>query len=368
MNLHDLIEYLPGARNSIKFVNLKKGEEVLLVCPTDSDEMEVHAVTIAVEEAGGIPSVIYVKPPTLSKTARTGTLMEAQCAADVVLSLGAFTDKHVQLLEYLTREMAIIVGSLKSSGARFPLEVFYAIGRKVFDQVQQEDGTEIRLTSPGGTDIAAEIWREQAGGGFGLIQGMVPGEFLVFPPGVFCIDPPKNINGKAVFESYSGFGQLSKPMQFTIEDTYVTHVGGGWEADALKMQWKGIKDANYVCEIEFGMNPKAEVDLTQGWKGRVANGIISLAQRSPRTLHIGTGDHKFMGSPKRVVGVSDSYPPGKGKTLHMDGIMAFPTLIVGGETVIDRGNLTALKDPKVIEVASKYGEPDRVLAYESCTV
>ena len=59
--------------------------------------------------------------------------------------------------------------------------------------------------------------------------------------------------------------------------------------------------------------------------------------------------------------------PGMGvpSPFHWDGGSLQPTLTLGKKTVIDRGYLTMLDDPDVREVASKYGDPDDFLSYES---
>jgi len=38
------------------------------------------------------------------------------------------------------------------------------------------------------------------------------------------------------------------------------------------------------------------------------------------------------------------------------------TILANGTPIVDRGRLKALDDPKIRELASKYGEPDRILA------
>jgi hypothetical protein len=50
---------------------------------------------------------------------------------------------------------------------------------------------------------------------------------------------------------------------------------------------------------------------------------------------------------------------------HWDGGGLKPTLTLGKKTIIDRGYLTMLDDPDVRELASKYGNPDDFLSYES---
>jgi len=44
--------------------------------------------------------------------------------------------------------------------------------------------------------------------------------------------------------------------------------------------------------------------------------------------------------------------------------MYFPTLILDGEVLVDKGRLTVLDDPEIRRLASKFGDPDELLSEE----
>ena len=46
---------------------------------------------------------------------------------------------------------------------------------------------------------------------------------------------------------------------------------------------------------------------------------------------------------------------------HQDCVIFDMTVKVGDRTLIDNGFLTALRDPQVIEAASRYGDPREIL-------
>jgi len=46
----------------------------------------------------------------------------------------------------------------------------------------------------------------------------------------------------------------------------------------------------------------------------------------------------------------------------VDAIIFQTTVRANGTVIIDRGRLKALDDPEVRQLASKYGDPDRMLA------
>jgi hypothetical protein len=47
--------------------------------------------------------------------------------------------------------------------------------------------------------------------------------------------------------------------------------------------------------------------------------------------------------------------------IHQDCVVFDATVKVGNTTLIDNGFLTSLRDPKVVELASKYGDPVELL-------
>ena len=47
---------------------------------------------------------------------------------------------------------------------------------------------------------------------------------------------------------------------------------------------------------------------------------------------------------------------------HRDWQMYFPTLILDGEVLVDKGHLTVLDDPEIRRLASKFGDPDQLLS------
>ena len=364
-NIHGLNELMVGARNYVNFANVKEGEEVLIVASTDADPLLIQAVSMAVNEASASATLIYDKPPEVYFKDPSPSAAEAMCAADTVLDIGSLVWAHsmaslVARYEYCTKGVTLspppTPAVLRSPASKYPLELHRAVSTKVYAQCQRSDGTKVHLSSPGGTDLIVEVWRDKTGHGYSEIKGQVPSEFAIFPPGCLGFTPPKNVNGRAVFEAYTGFGRTSKPIEFEIQDQYVTEMRGGYEVEEIKRRIRGVKDGNYVTEVMFGMNPKARVDLS-------VRPLSLEAERTPRTLHIGMGDSTSSLGVKRVLGVTDSYWPGKGKPLHQDGFMLYPTLRVGDETVIEHGNLKVLEDPEIREIAAKYGDPDWVLAY-----
>lgn len=355
----ELADLMPGARNFVKFAGITGAEEVLIVAAYNTEEVVIQSVMVAVQEQGAIPTLTHAPPPELYFKESSEALAEAMLAADVVLDLGAFVCGHSMasiraMTEYLTRGAILspppTAEILKSPAALYPLELHYAVAKKVFEMCQQPTGTRMHLTSRGGTDLTAQVMRERTGGG-GQVKPLAPGLFGIFPPGIFGFIPPLNVDGVAVYESYVGFGKCSEPIKMTIENSWATKIEGGWEADELKARIKDVENANHIIEIMFGIAPKNRVNLN-------IRPLSFESERSPRTLHIGMGDQKMQGGPMPARGKGIHW-----KVLHQDGYMLHPTLKVGDKVVLHDGHLTALDDPEIIEFAKRFGDPAELFRY-----
>ncbi len=351
---------MPGALNYAEFAGVGPGEQVLLAASTEADPLVVQAILAAVAAKGASPTVCYVPPTKGYFSEPPPPLAEAMAAADTILDVGAFVVGHTEaclraLFEYASKGIILCPpptpAVLKSKGARFPAEVHHVISKLVFAQCQKPDGSLIHVTSAAGTDITAEVWRSKCGHGAAEMGVAAPGDFWVFPGGCFGFLPPRNVNGTAVFEAFTGYGRTSEPTVFTIRDSLIVDIQGGWEVAAIHQRIDGVKNGNWICEIMFGLNPANDVDMS-------VTPLSLQAERSPQTLHIGLGDGTLNVGPRRAQGHTRQW-----KVLHQDGFMLYPTLTVGGESVIERGRLAAIETEEVHRVAAKYGDPAEVLSY-----
>ncbi len=353
-----MTDLLPGVRNLIMYANIAPDEQVLLATGIQVDPLVTGAIREVLGELSiELTQVVVANPGPLFHEPPP-PVVEAMLAADTVIDVGAHLWGHtwatfVSMTEYLTKGILVAppVGPeiFTSRAATFPRDLLYAIQLRLFETLQQPDGTRIRVTSPNGTDLLGEVWQNRTGQGWGSIAGLMPGDFLVWPPGVVGFLPPKGLDGIAVFESYVGLGKTTQPVQYVIERQRIVETKGGPEADQIRVMIADAKHGDYVAEIMFGVNPASRVDLTQR--------PVSLeAERSPQTLHIGIGDEKLAGSTLRAVR-SD------GTTFHLDGMMIYPTLEVGTSLVLDHGRLPFLEEKGFRALAAEFGDPDELLAY-----
>ncbi|MFB6226992.1 MAG: aminopeptidase [Halobacteriales archaeon] len=176
---------------------------------------------------------------------------------------------------------------------------------------QVEDATEIRVTSPQGTDVTFEpgdrAWLDDIG------LNHDPGDFSNLPAGEVFVSPT-DANGTYVVDgTMMPHGRLEPDhrLEFEVADGSVTHISD----DAIREQVEEAsedvgRDAYNLAELGIGAN----VGVTE------LVGSVLLDEKAGGTVHIAIGDDHGIGG--------DVEAP-----LHLDGILTEPTVYADGEEV-----------------------------------
>jgi leucyl aminopeptidase (aminopeptidase T) len=170
------------------------------------------------------------------------------------------------------------------------------------------DATEIRVTSPQGTDITLEPgdreWRQDTG----VVRE--PGAFSNLPAGEVFVSPETADGTYVVDGTMRPQGLLAdRRLTFEVEDGYVTHISD----DAVREQVEAAaaevgRDAYNLAELGVGTNVGV-TDLV---------GSVLLDEKAAGTVHLAIGDDAGFGG--------DTDAP-----LHLDGVLRDPTVFVDGE-------------------------------------
>lgn len=175
-------------------------------------------------------------------------------------------------------------------------------------------GSEARLTTTTGTDLRFFLAGREAIAGTGILREK--GSYGNLPGGEACIAPlAGQTSGVVIIDgSMAGIGAVRTPIRMLIEDGYVTQISGGAEAEALSglLQDKG-KEATNIAELGIGANEKA-----------ILSGNPLEDEKALGTVHIAIGDNKSFGGKVEA-------------SVHLDGIMKNPILVIDGRTVIKNG-------------------------------
>lgn len=366
---------LDGARNcAVRCGGAGDGTNVLIlnltndpVCPVD--ELAVHALATACQEVGARPQVLW------------GTGMEKEWWDDVSpIILGAFRGadlvinnapsigrplravRDIMFREGVTmvRNMATTVDALSSAWARFPFELSDEITRLAGERVDAASGW--RVVTPNGTDIAGSLAppsSSQSGASkYGVRRRTTRNR--PFPQG--CTIPITSVDANGVIVSdrtlprearHLGLGEacFAEPVRITVEHNRITNIEGGREADVLRAFYERTEehigpDAWNLSSFHGGVNPKAllraspYVDPDEWHK---------FKHNNPRVLHF------HLGGSKQVAEYDYPY------MFHISLEVDRATCYLDGTPLYAPGEFAVLADPRVRELAARYGDPDDLL-------
>ncbi len=188
---------------------------------------------------------------------------------------------------------------------------YEAIRAACEDVLAQVDGaSEIRVTSPQGTDITVELgeraWRMDTG----IVHQ--PGDFSNLPAGEVFVSPETGTGTIVVDGTMMPHGQLDGlELTIEIEDGYVTDVDDPALREELEEAAAEAGDAAYnLAELGIGTNVAVR-DLV---------GSVLLDEKAGGTVHFAIGDDHGIGG--------DTSAP-----IHLDGILTEPTVYADGDEV-----------------------------------
>ncbi len=180
-----------------------------------------------------------------------------------------------------------------------------------------EQGKQIRVTAPAGTDISFEIAGRTAIASKGLFHNK--GESGNLPTGETFLAPVEGTaNGVFVVDgSFAGLGLIGHVnIRVEVEDGYAIKITGGRAANKLNAMLDKVgKEARNIAEFGIGTNDSAKL-----------SGILLEDEKVMGTIHIALGNNITMGGSVNV-------------PLHVDGVIKKPTVWLDGKLLMDKGKL-----------------------------
>ncbi len=270
-------KWIASFRRVLALNGIGTGTTVALVSETQSRPILVHLAELALFDLGA--DFCMITMPTPPQTApvpvkSTGTSMAIQqnraaiaamCQCEIVVDCtveGMIHSPEWPEVEAAGARLLVITNEHPEILER--TEPFAELGPKVdLGVAMLRAASEMRVTSPAGTDLVVDLRDAPCGGTPGF--GTDPGHVAHWPGGLCLAFPGKGcVNGRIVmdvgdmnltFKSY-----LTTPVRFEIENDFVTEIAGdGLDAIQCRDYIAAWDDplAYGLSHVGWGMNPRA---------------------------------------------------------------------------------------------------------------
>ena len=178
-------------------------------------------------------------------------------------------------------------------------------------------GSEVRITTPKGTDVTFGIKNRKAGifaGRCHKRRKIASSSFEVYVPIVETVT-----EGRVIADGSLGYlGKIGKPVELIFEKGYLVEINGGDDAKRLRKYMKGFNDSEIYCaaELGIGLNTKSQ-----------CRGICYIEDESTyKTFHIGFGRNIALGGSHEAKG-------------HFDIVTYYPSIYVDENIIMRDGEI-----------------------------
>lgn len=356
--------------NMYEGIGIKRGQNVLVISDTTADQLVVQAMTTAMQEKGGHVTNITLggfrglKDPVdmadnmFSTNWYPGWAWQAANEADIVF-LTAFLKYPLTPVPALSNKpqvdnMEMTADLMVSEYESFPVEI-----RDTIDEVAWEtmlNCTRVKWTDLEGTDIT---WSVTPAEWTKAMESERKRSGNRFKPGHLNLPAPSlEMNGVYVSSSLTFAGPVPRTTLLVEKGKVVKIEGGGKLGDRMaetNEKYRNLKAPNSRCPgpgvdwittIAFGTNPKARRSpFFEELEGSARVYAWTFGHRRSGVIHTSVGEG-YISSTRNMIRFMDTY---------------FNTIVTDKGPLMENGHLLALDDPRVRQVAAKYGDPEQLL-------
>ncbi len=299
----------------------KKDEKILIVTDPDS----LHIAQALWDAAEDYPNRTMVMMPTQTMHGQEPTelVKAAMLEADVIFRPTTFSISSTD-----AKRAACAKGARDLNCSDYDMRMlesgglyadFAAMGPVMKRAAELFQGNEVRISTPAGTNIVANIT-----GRINLPQygrSLVPGQSSSPPDIELAIGANDGtMNGVVIIDGsipHPRLGLIKDPIRIEVKGSKAVSITGGRQADILNDILRAYNDPKvyHIGEIGIGMNPACEL-----------TGRMLEDEGCNGTVHFGMGDDRgFAGT--------------NGCPIHLDLVFREPTLSVDGKTILEKGVL-----------------------------
>jgi leucyl aminopeptidase (aminopeptidase T) len=316
--------YRPAHKILTQCLNLQPSETLLVL--TDSDTVRFGK---AFATAGLVIGAEVVQM-TMSPRSRHGEMPPAPVAAamkasDCIVAPTTFSINHNQARIEASAAGARLIFMPDVSDEVFrdgSLDIDFLERKQVIDQIADifTAGSAFEVTSPGGTNLTAQIGRKRAVPQSGICHE--PGTISPPPCIEVAIAPDEGtLDGVMVVDgAWVPGGMSTEPGRVHFKDGAIVKVEGGAQAKEFEALLASFGDENIykAVELGLGMNPAAKIGRGGGLEDEAELG----------TMHVGIGNGLTFGSSVRA-------------PAHFDIVTRDALVKIDGRTVLEN-NQTVL--------------------------
>lgn len=304
------------------YLGVTAGETFLIVTDSESSPELGAALLEAALGTGAQPIHTLIAPLSQSGAEPPEPVAAAMAAADVCLCAATRSLYHTNAKGRAqeARTRGLFNAPARADGwTHGAMTADFLELREVAERLAERlrAGSDVRVTSPAGTDIVVSIGaREPRGWLTGVCRK--PGEISALPGGEVSFPPVEGTaNGTVVIERVmSDVGTLAEPIVWQVRDGRAVEISGGAEAERLRELIDGVPNATNVAELGIGLNPAARLGEE-----------ITEAKKRAGTAHMALGDN------------AGGYGGTVESPVHLDGLMLDVTIAVDGVSVVETGEL-----------------------------
>jgi len=318
--MSDFNEILGGARVlADTLTDVKPDEEVLILIDQGRPFRIAEAAAEAVRRRQGVPVTILMDILPVPNAEPPSTVAAAMERADVIFGFLSKSIFHTQARLSATRQgrrMISATGITEETLTRGLIKADFLGIKPVLDDLGERltAGKRIRITSPGGTDLTADIEGRRANR---EIWSREPGQ-ISGAPGIEANIPPLegSAEGRVVVDgSIATIGIIQEPITLKIEEGRMVECRGGAQAQQLIRLLESTEDPRsyVIAEIGIGLNPE----------GAITGNIIE-DESTFGTAHIALGNNTAHGGRNPA-------------PIHLDIVFLKPTIEVDGEVIVKPG-------------------------------
>jgi hypothetical protein len=358
-------EHFQAVDNFCRVFAIRPGDRVLMLTDALLDPRVVDAIT-GLARARGASVRVYTEPTTklpavpeeVKPLLASATFVVSTWFCSILdpfcIGLRREGQRWVKITYFRDLDL------LATPQARFPLDIVGALIRATARRYPVSEDFDLRFTDTRGSDFRIRFtpqmrdnqlntnrWR-------GRMTAEDPGCYVHYLP----THGPNLWDHNSVLNDFSAVvkmeGVLYPQWAVGFERPFAEYIAVEFDGDTVSAVHGKSTEAGILRDMLVGgrmiegggcgFNPKAP-----------RHTVYPAGSNSPGALHFGIDLAKPSDYIRKVM------PDWEEPPVHMDLIAFDTTVAAGNNTLIEEGFLTALRDPEVVEVAERYGDPKELL-------